>query len=88
MQFTELPIADECGLVKSIFGPEFSERQFWLTRGGAFGCNGRMIPKKLFIGGCLVLMLVLGFGDVEARGDVRVPKLFSDNMVLQQGMRV
>ena len=33
-------------------------------------------------------MLVLGLAGVEARGDVRLPKLFSDNMVLQQGMRV
>src|ERR1700677_151422 len=47
-----------------------------------------MIPNRLFIGGCFALIVALGLTGVEARGDVRLPKLFSDNMVLQQRMRV
>ncbi len=49
---------------------------------------GRMIPKNSFVGCCLALLLALALIRTEARADVRLPNLFSDNMVLQQGMRV
>ena len=47
-----------------------------------------MIPKKLFAKSFFALIAALALFGFEARADVRLPNLFSENMVLQQGMRV
>lgn len=59
-----------------------------MTDEGEFRCNERMNPKKWFFVRSLALLVAIAFWGMEARADVRLPKLFSDNMVLQQGMSV
>ena len=47
-----------------------------------------MTPKKSFVGSFFALMAALALFGFETRADVRLPNLFSENMVLQQDMRV
>ena len=47
-----------------------------------------MTLKKTFVKSFFVLVGILALLGVKARADVRLPNLFSENMVLQQGMRV
>src|SRR4030095_11928961 len=65
--------------------PSFSR----LTCATACIALGRMIPK-VFLSGSLRSSLALAGAALmlEARADVKLPGLFSDHMVLQQGMRV
>src|SRR6266700_5746066 len=48
-------------------------------------CTKTMNSKRLSPALCLTSILLLA---LASRADVRLPALFSDNMVLQQGMRV